>query len=457
MRLLTQVCQSVRYYAVVVVCLFGTHCYSGHSTMPEKSERRILAHVMLTPESPPLSPCERWTRQLSDRSQPLPVRIEAVESLNRECRDHRTWQTFRGMVDQPNEELAIRGAIVRGYSRWEENFLPLIAVVHALNKPGLRLIAIETLDKIGPVSGQKEKRLAELSGLKPGASKQLSVYTIPSLFGRDPRALQYLRDLLRTGNRWERALAASVLCGLGEVQAAFAVATDPEPRVRKSLAATIGAFREERGLHILERLLDDPEWMVAQEASQSLVRLGVIGKSPARPADHKRESWLPLLHELSEFQLTDGSVRARVSPEKVSAGWLGEPGATESQIEDLERRIGRRLPPSYRSFLAASNGFQYPDGFIPRLYAAGEVDRFDVHNREWVEAYRETYPDLGSYLQLSEVGDSAVVLLNPGILNEDGEWETHFFANWNPAARPYASFREFMQNEIEKMCEWKGN
>lgn len=58
----------------------------------------------------------------------------------------------------------------------------------------------------------------------------------------------------------------------------------------------------------------------------------------------------------------------------IASGWLGFPGAGEEEIAALEDRLGTRLPPSYRSFLRASNGFLQPGVIVPRLLATDEVD-----------------------------------------------------------------------------------
>lgn len=86
--------------------------------------------------------------------------------------------------------------------------------------------------------------------------------------------------------------------------------------------------------------------------------------------------WEPFLKELSEFRLSDPRVAAAVPEQKVQDNWLGEPSASEQQIAALEGRLSRPLPPSYRSFLAASNGFQQQSPFIHRLYGADEADWF---------------------------------------------------------------------------------
>jgi hypothetical protein len=46
-------------------------------------------------------------------------------------------------------------------------------------------------------------------------------------------------------------------------------------------------------------------------------------------------------------------------------------------------------------------------------------------------------------------GDSAVYLLNPQVVSEDGEWDAWFFANWLPGATRYRSFAEMILKEYE--------
>jgi cell wall assembly regulator SMI1 len=181
-----------------------------------------------------------------------------------------------------------------------------------------------------------------------------------------------------------------------------------------------------------------------------------------------------LLTDISRTQLADSRIAETVSQKKTAAGWLGEQGATEAEITSAEQRLGVRLPPSYRSFLAESNGFDHIGPFIYRLYNASEIEWFRIRNQDWVDAYQnpinkepgaeDTTPEehlanpddsvrfrtayLWSCLQISEEGDSAVVLLNPEVVNAEGEWETWFFANWYPGAVRYPSFLAYVQSEI---------
>jgi len=81
-----------------------------------------------------------------------------------------------------------------------------------------------------------------------------------------------------------------------------------------------------------------------------------------------------ILIDISRMQLADSGIAARVPGHKAAANWLGEPGASEAEIASAEQRLGVQLPPSYRAFLALSNGFDNISPFIYRLYTAAEIE-----------------------------------------------------------------------------------
>ncbi len=60
---------------------------------------------------------------------------------------------------------------------------------------------------------------------------------------------------------------------------------------------------------------------------------------------------------------------------------------------------------------------------------------------------------LAHTLCLSELEDSAVLLLNPMVVWPDGEWEAWFFANWLPGARRYRSFADWMRHELAELTD----
>lgn len=185
---------------------------------------------------------------------------------------------------------------------------------------------------------------------------------------------------------------------------------------------------------------------------------------------HEWESWLQgwnreLLARYDPAE-ADAFVDPQVTPEVVASGWLGCPGATEEQLDELEARLGRTLPPSYRSFLQVSNGFLQPGVIVPRLLAAHEVQWLRESDPDTINAWTEVgsrtagaiAPDgferfLPTAIQVSarETVGTAMYLLNPEVVSADGEWEAFFFAHWVPGVRRFPSFRALMQAELEDL------
>jgi hypothetical protein len=185
-------------------------------------------------------------------------------------------------------------------------------------------------------------------------------------------------------------------------------------------------------------------------------------------------NWQAFLAQWSRDLLQDPSIVAQLPDDVVASAWLGYPGATEEQIAALEAHLGTRLPPSYRAFLAVSNGWRMTTSFIYRLWSTDEVEWFAVRNQDWIDAYVDASDDLPpvtdeeyfvydeaqaggafrveylqSALEISGTGDSAMYLLNPEIVTPEGEWEAWFFATWSPGASRYPSFHALMQAEYQ--------
>ena len=153
-----------------------------------------------------------------------------------------------------------------------------------------------------------------------------------------------------------------------------------------------------------------------------------------------------------------------VTLEVIASGWLGFPGASEAQIAELEARLGARLPPSYRSFLQASNGFLQPGMIVPRLLPIAEVDWYRANHQDTIDSWTEGIAAVAGMpprdptafehhlphaLQVSGVErvGSAVYLLNPDVVDAEGEWEAFYFAHWVPGVNRYPSFRALMLAE----------
>jgi cell wall assembly regulator SMI1 len=186
--------------------------------------------------------------------------------------------------------------------------------------------------------------------------------------------------------------------------------------------------------------------------------------------------WPALMQDMTRAVLAWDGLAVLESPEIIAGGWFGHPPASEEQIAAAETRLGVVLPPSYRQFLAFSNGWRTATRFIYRLWPVEQIEWYGIRRRELLEAeekWRRQYSivlppvsdaeyftygrgqDSAAYrpeyvprcLEISDVGNDAVVLLNPQVRTPDGEWEAWFMASWLPGANRYRSFWELMQTE----------
>ena len=189
--------------------------------------------------------------------------------------------------------------------------------------------------------------------------------------------------------------------------------------------------------------------------------------------------WPDLLKQISTEVLSDSDLMEHSWPQFISSeqkenGWLGFAGASDSDLQELEQRLGVTLPPSYYSFLSSSNGFGPINCFISGLYPSTEVNWLVDKDQEIIEIWEEThaqFPELiisdddyfnpqnmqdASYtrvkylrgcLMISDWGDAGFLALNPAV-KYDGEWEAWHFANWHPGVVRYHSFVEMMRQTI---------
>ena len=151
-------------------------------------------------------------------------------------------------------------------------------------------------------------------------------------------------------------------------------------------------------------------------------------------------------------------------------------GASEDQLAAAEERLKIKLPPSYRTFLSASNGWKFASDMTPILRPIEKNRWFRKEHKDWYEAYQmsaeplsvmeKDYFDyakqdcavfeikhLAQALCISDIGDDAVVLLNPMVIWPDGEWETWFFSDSSPGATRYRSFADWMCEELDQPFE----
>jgi hypothetical protein len=187
-------------------------------------------------------------------------------------------------------------------------------------------------------------------------------------------------------------------------------------------------------------------------------------------------AWPELMRPWNAELLADPQIRELLEPDVIDSGWLGFAGASEAELQAAEARLGLQFPPSYRQFLAFSNGWHVITPFIERLWSAAEVDRYATRHQDLIDAWRlgaRQYPTprvpderyftygaqqdpvdmraeyLDTVIEISDVADG-VLLLNPAVVAADDEWEAWFFASWLPGATRYPSFWELMQGERQR-------
>lgn len=153
------------------------------------------------------------------------------------------------------------------------------------------------------------------------------------------------------------------------------------------------------------------------------------------------EQWRPYLSTYSAHILrtVDGNGLRGVSEEQRGAGWLGFQGASEQQITALEVRLGIRLPPTYRSFLATSNGWSHLSPFMEQMRTTETVDwceEVDALLWDMITDYDDEEPDgpqnMERGLLISLAGDAQFWLLDPGDISQNGEWAAYTWSSWHP-------------------------
>lgn len=150
----------------------------------------------------------------------------------------------------------------------------------------------------------------------------------------------------------------------------------------------------------------------------------------------------------------------------------GRPPATDEQIRAAEQRLGATLPPSYKEFLRLTNGWVLGDIYLTW------VDRIDylrnTEYQEWmVDMAGEFVPDdpvpderyfnysasqdpltdmrreyiPGALVICGEFSDvRGIVMLNPAVVDEHGEWEAWLSKGMYDGFRRYRNFAQLMES-----------
>lgn len=199
------------------------------------------------------------------------------------------------------------------------------------------------------------------------------------------------------------------------------------------------------------------EGLAVPDVTAATAAVGAGAEDPPAADLTTAESWRSYLAEYSADMLRvaeDNELR-EVTDEQRAAGWLGFQGATEEQLRAAEERLGAELPPSYRSFLAASNGWRDISAFMYELLSAETIEWLDGS-----DALEFLFPAGGvepaaddleeRVLLVSGEGDAQYWLLDSGDTSPDGEWAAYTWASWYPGLGDrHRSFADLVAAERE--------
>jgi hypothetical protein len=176
--------------------------------------------------------------------------------------------------------------------------------------------------------------------------------------------------------------------------------------------------------------------------------------------------WRSYLKEYSidVLRVADDEDLDDLSDAQRTAEWLGYPGASAEWLTALDSRLGARLPPSYRSFLEASDGWLHIGPFMWSMRTTDTVGWLRDADPETWRVIRggdgEPWDDIefmDRVLLVSGEGDAQYWLLDPGDTAPDGEWAAYVWASWYPGlGERHASFADLVRAERTSFEELKG-
>lgn len=132
--------------------------------------------------------------------------------------------------------------------------------------------------------------------------------------------------------------------------------------------------------------------------------------------------------------------------------------ASEENIMQLEKTIGRSIPPSYRSFLRIHDGFPEMDGEVNLLRVADMISFFTMGAadllRKIAEATSKDFIQRCIVFGTSSLSTSAY-LFDPEEQQSKGEWAVIEFDEEEGIESVHVNFLAFLEKSVEEVRDAK--
>lgn len=160
-----------------------------------------------------------------------------------------------------------------------------------------------------------------------------------------------------------------------------------------------------------------------------------------------------VLKQISIKSIELGDTNYELSKEQIDSVWIGFKQATRNEIENVEKRLGVKLPADYVEFLLITNGFSAANSVEPSFCAIDKVDFLKNVDPELYEIWIETGNlEVGNKLKTGiKIGgfdeEQYFFLIPPN--KENPNWEYWVFAAWAPGETIYNSLMDYFKSVLE--------
>jgi len=132
--------------------------------------------------------------------------------------------------------------------------------------------------------------------------------------------------------------------------------------------------------------------------------------------------------------------------EQIKNSWLGNIPATETQISEVENKLGVKLPEDYIEFLSITDGFLAPNDVEPSFESIEKIDFLKNVDEFTIEAYGLV--ELENSIIIGGISEEQYFLLLPP-KSENEKWKYWKFANWMAGEQPFENLKEYFEYVLE--------